>query len=102
MLIAFSSLVNYTAARGIEKGFGKKALVPALVINIGLLFIFKYLVFISTSLAKFYALLGREYPIGEFDIILPMGISFYTFQGMGYLIDVYRKEYNAEKNYFRF
>ncbi len=102
ILILFSSLLNYSAALGISKGMGKKALVPALIINIGLLFVFKYLVFISTSLAKLYAYLGREYPIGEFDIVLPMGISFYTFQGMGYLIDVYRKEYKAEKNFFRF
>ena len=102
VLILFSSLLNYTAALGIEKGMGKKALVPAIILNIGILFIFKYLVFISTSLAKLYALAGREYPIGEFDIVLPMGISFYTFQGLGYVIDVYRKTYKAEKNFFRF
>ena len=102
LLIAFSSLVNYTAGVLIGRGMGKKALVPAVLINIGILFVFKYLVFASESLARLYALLGREYPIGEFDIVLPMGISFYTFQGLGYVIDVYRKEYKAEKNYFRF
>lgn len=102
VLIVFSSFVNYAGAYAIEKGAGKKALIPALVIDILLLFIFKYLVFISNSFKWLYELLGREYPIGEFSVILPMGISFYTFQGMGYLIDIYRKEYKAEKNFFKF
>lgn len=102
VLILFSSFVNYAAACFIEKGAGRRALVTALVIDLGLLFIFKYLVFINNSFAWLYELIGRTYPIKEFDIILPMGISFYTFQGMGYLIDVYRGEYKAEKNYFKF
>lgn len=102
VLIVVSSLINYTAARFIEKGAGKKALAAALILDIGLLFIFKYLTFVNDSFRFLYELTGRSYPIGEFDVILPMGISFYTFQGMGYVIDVYRKEYKAEKNFFRF
>ncbi len=102
ILIVFSTLVNYTAALMIDRGAGKKALIPALITDIGLLFIFKYLMFVSESFRWLYTLLGHEYPIGEFSIVLPMGISFYTFQGMGYLIDVYRKEYAAEKNFFKF
>ncbi len=102
MLILFSSLVNYTGARLVENGGGKRALIPALVIDIGLLFVFKYLVFVNESFRWLYELLGKTYPVGRFDIILPMGISFYTFQGMGYLIDIYRGEYKAEKNYLKF
>lgn len=102
VLIVFSSFINYTAAICIEKYSTKKSLIIALIIDLGLLFTFKYLVFINNSFKWLYELIGKQYPINDFNIILPMGISFYTFQGMGYVIDVYRKEYKAEKNFFKF
>ena len=49
-----------------------------------------------------YDMFGANYPIDDFSIILPMGISFFTFQAMSYTIDVYRKKCDLEKNFFKF
>ncbi len=103
ILIVFSTLVNFVAAKMIYDDIYKKTtLTVCMAINFGLLFIFKYLTFINTSIASAFGFLGLNYPIPAFDIILPMGISFYTFQAASYTIDVYRDIYKPEKNFFRF
>lgn len=105
-LILFTTFVNYFSALKINQSdnlkYRKNILVLSMIINFGLLIIFKYLMFISNSFQWIYEYLGLTYPIGEFDIILPMGISFYTFQAASYTIDIYRKEYEQEKNFFKF
>lgn len=102
-LILFSTLSNYILALSIDKHRenGKRYLVICLLINFGLLFIFKYMMFINHTFMFVYEHFGWNYPISDFNIILPMGISFYTFQAAGYTIDVYRGEYKPEKNYFK-
>lgn len=103
-LIIFSTLINYIFAIKISKETRKKAkktLIFGLIINFLILFIFKYLVFVTQSFAKLYELFGLNYNLKEFDIILPMGISFYTFQATSYIIDIYRKRYAPEKNFFK-
>lgn len=104
VLILFTSFVNYFSALLIDKNRdkAKKYLTISMLINFGFLFLFKYLVFISDTFRFVYDFFGWQYPIGEFSIILPMGISFYTFQAASYTIDVYRREYAPEKNYFKF
>ena len=62
---------------------------------------FKYMVFINHSFMWLYNYLGWTYPIKDFDIVLPMGISFYTFQAASYTIDVFYGKYKPEKNYFK-
>jgi D-alanyl-lipoteichoic acid acyltransferase DltB (MBOAT superfamily) len=103
VLILISALVNYTAAICIENIPEKRRLwlIISLVINFGILFFFKYLGFVSESIEYIYGLLGLNYPVGRVDIILPMGISFYTFQAASYTIDVYYGRYKAERNYFK-
>lgn len=64
-----------------------------LILNAGLLFAFKYLGFVIESIGL---LLGEDHL--SFSILLPIGISFFTFQGMSYIIDVYRKNVSAQKN----
>ena len=80
----------------------KRWLIFCLCINLGLLGIFKYTNFtihnINVILYKFDLYTSLEY----IDILLPLGISFYTFQSIGYLVDVYRGKYEAEKNPIRF
>ncbi len=102
-LILFSTLSNYILALCIDKYRDKSKifLVLSIIINFGLLFIFKYMMFINHTFMAVYEYFGLTYPISDFDIILPMGISFYTFQAAGYTIDVYKKEYKPEKNYFK-
>ena len=72
----------------------KAAVTIAVVLNIGILFVFKYLAFVSETLHR----LSESVPVIE--IALPIGISFYTFQGLSYVIDVYRGE-AAQRNPFR-
>ncbi len=104
VLILFTSFVNYITGILIDKhrDKGKKYLLISLLINFGFLFVFKYLVFISDTFKFVYDYFGWYYPVKEFNIILPMGISFYTFQAASYSIDIYRKEYEPERNYFKF
>ena len=77
----------------------KKYLIFSLICNLGLLFYFKYLIFFSKSAIGFVNLLGLEVDPLIINIILPLGISFYTFQTISYVIDVYRKIIKPEKNY---
>lgn len=77
-------------------------LILSLIINFGLLFVFKYMMFINHSFMSVYEYFGWNYPINDFNIILPMGISFYTFQAASYTIDIYRNAYKPERNYFKF
>lgn len=81
--------------QGNALGRQKKAAVTiAVLLNIGILFVFKYLTFVSETLHGLF----EQVPVLE--ITLPIGISFYTFQGLSYVIDVYRGE-EAQRNPFR-
>lgn len=99
-LILFSSFFNYYIGLLIEKyeDKSKTILTTGLIINFLILFIFKYSIFINHSFMSIYNYFNISYPIKDFDIVLPMGISFYTFQATSYTIDIYRKRYKAEKN----
>lgn len=94
-----TSLIDYYAAQKIEKNEepGKRKLFLILSIsgNLGVLLFFKYYNFFS---AEFANLFGMNPDSLTLQIILPLGISFYTFQAMAYTIDVYRKTAPAEKN----
>ncbi|MBR1442389.1 MAG: MBOAT family protein, partial [Firmicutes bacterium] len=106
LLILFSSFLNYSSSMLIDmtESHKKKKFVFALCIfiNFALLFIFKYMMFINHTFMAVYEYFGIHYPIEDFNIILPMGISFYTFQAASYTIDVYKGEYKPERNFFRF
>lgn len=104
VLILFSTLVNWGISLLIDKhrNKAKGLLILSLIINFGLLFIFKYMMFINHTFMAMYDYMGWNYPINDFNIILPMGISFYTFQAASYTIDIYRNSYKPEKNYFKF
>lgn len=80
----------------------KQLLFLSLAINLGLLSYFKYAEFLLDSFVKFINIFGIGYVPPEFDIILPIGISFYTFQTLSYTIDVYRKKQKPTKNILDF
>ena len=92
----FSSLLNYICARLVENENAKRklVLVLAVVINLGILAVFKYSGFFVESLNS---VTGLAIPVPQID--LPIGISFFTFQALSYVIDVYRKTVDAQKNY---
>ncbi len=104
-LILFSTFLNYAVSLKIynskDEKVRKRVLIICLVISLGLLFVFKYLGFINETFAFLASMLKIKYKIPRPTIILPMGISFFTFQAIGYTIDVYRKRIKAERNFFK-
>ena len=104
LLMLFSTLINYIAALQMDKAkdqVGKKKLWMAISImgTLGVLFFFKYFNFFNSSLGGALALFDISYQPTALDIILPVGISFYTFQTMSYSIDVYRGDMPAERDF---
>jgi alginate O-acetyltransferase complex protein AlgI len=77
----------------------KKLVALSLIGNLGLLFYFKYLIFFSNTAIGFASFIGVELDPIALKIILPLGISFYTFQTISYTVDVYRGVIQAERNF---
>lgn len=82
----------------------RKRLITVLVLlcNFGMLAAVKYMNFFIGNLNSIFHAFGGGEPLSAWSLMLPIGISFYTFQSMGYLIDVYQGKYEPEKNPFRF
>lgn len=93
-LIILSTLVDYWAGKNIVKHYLKRKfyLSISLVTNLTILGFFKYFGFFSDQLSQLLATVGISYLYPTIDVILPVGISFYTFQTMSYTIDIYRKD----------
>lgn len=114
LLILASTIITYASGLLIEKikcsDFDtskqkvlKKCVVAgSFIINLGILFYFKYINFALDILTRIFAKVHVQLNAPVFDIILPVGISFYTFQALSYTMDVYRDEIYAEKNFFRY
>ena len=81
-----------------------KRLVMALclVLNFGILAFLKYYNFFAGSLNDVFGVFGMSFSLPTLKLFLPLGISFYTFQSMGYIVDVYREKFPAEKNIAKF
>lgn len=98
-LIILSTVVDYYAGRGIERSQSHAArkswLILSLVVNLGVLGTFKYLGFAVESLCELTGYLGVPLSVPLAQIVLPVGISFYTFQTLSYTIDVYRRRVPA-------
>jgi len=100
-ILAFLILVDYVAGRAIEHAEGPRRrafLVLSLAANLGLLGFFKYINFVDANLNGLFSLLGLAWVIPHLDIILPIGLSFHTFQSMSYTIEVYRGRVAAERH----
>jgi D-alanyl-lipoteichoic acid acyltransferase DltB (MBOAT superfamily) len=103
-LITFSTVLDYVVGLQIYASFSKKKmfLIISLISNLGLLCVFKYFNFFIESWVNLWSLFGYEMSISTLNIILPVGISFYTFQTMSYSIDIYREELKPSKNFIEF
>ncbi len=103
VLIMITTVTAYVAGIIIERTQDKRvktaSLVITLVICLGLLIFFKYINFILESAVGVIRLFNAEQDSIVLNIILPVGISFYTFQTLSYVIDVYRGDYKAEKHF---
>jgi alginate O-acetyltransferase complex protein AlgI len=101
-LIWISTLVDYVAGRaiaGTPPGRSRRAwLLASLAVNLGLLGVFKYYGWFSRELADLLGTFGLSPPLPALELVLPVGISFYTFQTLSYTIDVYRGHTSACRN----
>lgn len=113
LLLLCSTVLTYCGGRVLERfsqiensqrreRYKKAAVAANILINIGILVIFKYTNFILINMSHILRLFRIEIPDITVDLLLPVGISFYTFQVVGYIMDVYRGETRAEKNFLQY
>ncbi len=106
LLLLFSTAVTYASGLIMEQAQtdkGRKmAVAISFVLNIGVLFFFKYFNFAIDSVNLVLSQIHLSVPKPDFQLLLPVGISFYTFQALSYTMDVYRKEITAERNFFKY
>lgn len=107
LLLLLSTAITYVSGLII----GRESLSPAgrkwcvglsFFLNLAILFFFKYFDFMVTSIASVCDSLGISYQKPAFDILLPVGISFYIFQALSYTMDIYRREIKPEKNFLKY
>lgn len=103
LLILLTTFLTYITALLMDKApdtkIKKYYLILNLVVNLGILFIFKYFNFIGISFNGLFSNFGLSFNMPTLNLLLPVGISFYTFQALGYTIDVYRGDTKAEKHF---
>ncbi|MDR1345991.1 MAG: MBOAT family protein [Bacteroidales bacterium] len=102
LILLITILIDYVAGIYIEKTTGKKRkalLVMSIISTCLVLLIFKYLGFLNQNLSLLSQYLGFNYPNRTLNIILPIGLSFHTFQSLSYVIEVYRGNQKAERHF---
>lgn len=105
-LLVISTVMDYgcgLAVDRIEEPRKRKLYVAlSMVLNLGMLGYFKYFNFFAESLHELLARAGLPVPLAHLNVVLPIGISFYTFQSMSYVIDVYRRDIKPTRNFIEF
>jgi D-alanyl-lipoteichoic acid acyltransferase DltB (MBOAT superfamily) len=105
-LIIFITLLSYVCGIFIEKTTNKKVkkyiMLLGIVFSLILLFFFKYFNFLSESATNFLKIFSIQVNIPRLNVLLPVGISFYTFQTLSYVIDVYKGEITAERHFGKY
>ena len=105
-LIFFSSMVDFLIGKKLsltnDLRLRKILLITSLVTNLGLLGFFKYYNFFLENFVNAFTFFGSKLSVDRLDIVLPVGISFYTFQTLSYTIDVYKKEIEPTKDFISF
>lgn len=111
LLILTSTVITYLCGLlmsrvGVQKDGGRRTcrwiLAAGIVSNLAILVFFKYFYFLHDTFAALCSVFGVQIRASRLDILLPVGISFYTFQALGYTIDVYRGTVKAEKNFVQY
>lgn len=106
LLMGTSTVITYLSGRLLEKATNinnrKWIVAGSFITNMGILIFFKYFDFILGNINWALSTVGITAVNKPFDVILPVGISFYTFQALGYTMDVYRKDMPAEKSIIRY
>jgi alginate O-acetyltransferase complex protein AlgI len=102
LILGFTIVVDYVAGILIERAEGRRRrllLVVSIAANVGVLAFFKYFNFLGDNLEALARFIGWNYSIESLSIILPIGLSFHTFQAMSYTIEVYRGRQPAERHF---
>jgi alginate O-acetyltransferase complex protein AlgI len=102
LILAFTIIIDYFAGIWLERTKGQKRkyfLIASLIANIGVLALFKYYNFLNNILSGLLNTFGYNNTIPNLSIILPIGLSFHTFQAMSYTIEVYRRNQKAERHF---
>lgn len=116
LLMALSTVITYLSGLIIGSVYGKKELLSprrwrffrkatvfiSFFLNLSILFFFKYFNFVSGSITRLFLAMGIVLQQPKVDVILPVGISFYTFQALSYTMDVYRGEIAPERNLLKY
>lgn len=106
LLMLLSTIIDYFAGLGMsrtsKKAVKRSWLVLSLMGNLGMLFFFKYFNFFNANVANLLSYFNIAYQPLSIDVLLPVGISFYTFQTLSYTIDVYRGDLPPERDFFDF
>jgi len=101
LILTVTILVDYSAGIGLEMLKGNKRrwlLIASILTNVGMLAFFKYFNFANENITALAEFIGWTYPIHSLSIILPIGLSFHTFQSLSYTIEVYRGHQKAERH----
>jgi len=105
-LIVISSFVDYYVGKKLYQTEDEKKrkylLIISLLVNLGFLVYFKYTNFFIDTFVDSFRLFGKSIEVSTLNIILPVGISFYTFQTLSYTIDIYRKQLEPTKDALSF
>lgn len=102
LILGFTIVVDYFAGIYIAQSEGRRRkmfLIASLIANIGVLAFFKYYNFLNYNISQLFGSFGYKDPIPHLDILLPVGLSFHTFQAMSYTIEVYRGHQKPEKHF---
>lgn len=102
LILGFTIVVDYFAGILIEKNEGRRRkayLIASLIANIGVLAVFKYYNFFNSVITDVLADFTYQNPIPYLSILLPIGLSFHTFQAMSYTIEVFRKKQKSERHF---
>ncbi|MCL9809086.1 MBOAT family O-acyltransferase [Flavobacterium luminosum] len=102
-LLIFSTALDYASGIQIEKSTSEKKrkfwFWLSILINLGFLGVFKYYNFFVDSLVELFASFGVSLHLATLQVLLPVGISFYTFHGLSYVIDIYKRRIAAERDF---
>lgn len=106
LLILLSTVVDFTIGLKLKKEksplYRRVYLWTSIAVNLGLLGVFKYYNFFIDNFIQAFTLIGVEFSVSSLDLILPVGISFYSFQTLSYTIDVYNKKLNPTTDFVSF
>lgn len=105
LVLFFLITIDYILGIKIERSFGRTRtlfLIISIVTNVGTLFFFKYFNFFNQNIATLANALHWNYSLESLAIILPIGLSFHTFQSLAYIFEVYKGRFNAERNFLTY